>query len=231
MSSHIPNEDMVTMMFQGLGWRSTVSRQRKEMIKKSVFALKLKNTGIAFTSKGIACAIKAHSKANKEKYFLLTHSQVVSQADFNNGQTLTADRYCSNYPKHKEIHRIEISNIPNEKEVDHFAFLPLDKKPEFCLVHDQLGVAAHGETLFAYTFVNRDFVQVRFEYNKENSLYDHKEIIPPAVEDELSMEKLVGAPVIADDSSESPLVVGVLGCLNSKIIRPILFGKHVPFGM
>ena len=224
--------DMATTMFQGLGWPTS----SQENIKKSIYALKMKNN-IGFTSKGIGCAVEARSQDGKvTAYFLLTSIKAVSHKDFADGQTLTADRYCSNFPKHKdkENHRVEISNLPNDKEIDDFAFLPLDKKPEFYLVHNQCKVdgtiTAHGGSLLAYTFVNKTFVQVKFEYNKENSLYERKEIVPPAAEDELSMEKLVGAPVIADDSSDSPLVVGVLGCFESNIFRPILFKKH-PVGM
>lgn len=220
--------DIRVKLFQGLGW----STDKQDNVKKSIYALKMKNN-VGFTPKGMGCAIKLVSP-ELTGFYILTSSGAVSLTSL---EEITVERYCSQYPEHlnKCDHKTEIASSSLHEERDGVVFLAVakEKEPKFFLICDYSkieSISVLEKPLVAFTFVAEKFVQVKFEYSKESSAYEHTEVIPSTAINDLGPEKLVGAPVVVQDNGESPMVVGVLGHSGSENIRPVLFGK-LRFGM
>ena len=135
----------------------------------------------------------------------------------NDAQEITADRYCSQYPKHAKKHRIKIDS---PLEGTGLTFIPLKDKPDkhLKLVGQDMLNESDRELIkqgfSAYMFIERAVVQLDFK--RSQGKYKLTKINPDQQTfDEMSA---IGAPIIFDlFRVKEDIVIGVVGLSGGEL--------------
>lgn len=174
--------------------------------RKNLFVAR---SGPSEQRKGLACSVKIMPK----KFFLVTCTDVANPED----KELIADRFCTQYPKHKNKHRIKIQDIRNDYK---FSFIPLGKIPDtaFPLRETTNGHFRKSCHSFAVTD-NKETERVDWSY--DHSACRHV----PTGHANLEKSTILGSPVLwTDESRDITFVVGVVGTKDDALF-PMFFDK------
>lgn len=179
--------------------------------QKTVFVVK---SGPTEQRKGLACSATKKSG----KFFLVTCTDVANSEDtgIDDSNGLIADRFCTQYPKHKNKHRMKIQDIRNDNK---FSFIPLGKIPDttFPLCETMNGHFKKPCHSFAVTY-NKEPKRVDWSY--DDNAFRHK----PTGHADLEKSTILGSPVLWTDKRDITFVVGVVGSRNGAIF-PMFFDE------
>ena len=193
-----------------------------KITKKAVFLIREMRCGDENTQiKGTACAVNYFDKRSGNcVFFLVTCSEVVAKTD--NQTTLCADRFCSQYPRHQDKHRIHIMANPEHKD---FISIPLEKEADFSSLSLPNFTARHGELNLnlegkisdfrsdckSYTFTGTLFQTTYWKYSTEKQGHYIYKIDPGGAFD-LNIAR--GSPVVS--CKDPGVVIGVVNCSSKK---------------
>ena len=190
--------------------------------RKSLFVV---ISGSGEQRKGMACSVANRSG----KFFLVTCTDVANPVDTarRDGNQLYADRFCTQYPRHKNRHRIQIQDIRNDNK---FSFIPLTEKPDATFPLCESIDERFRKTCHSLVVINNK------EPKRVDWSYDHNTCSHVQTGDEdLDKSAILGAPVLWTDERNTTFVVGVVGSDGHDVI-PMFFdkssikvpGKHSP---
>ena len=172
----------------------------------------------------VACTVK--EERNKKKYQLMTWRK----AEQNDAREITADRYCSQYPKHAKKHR---KKIDSPLEGTGLTFITLKDKPDehLKLIGQDMLNEPEKELIkqgfSAYTFVEGAVVQLDFK--RSRGKYKLSKIDP----DQQGFKEMsaIGAPIIFDlFRAKEDIVIGVVGLSGGELCPVFLKEAGIEIG-
>lgn len=172
----------------------------------------------------MACTVK--EERNKKKYQLMTWRK----AEQNDAREITADRYCSQYPKHAKKHR---KKIDSPLEGTGLTFITLKDKPDehLKLIGQDMLNEPEKELIkqgfSAYTFVEGAVVQLDFK--RSRGKYKLSKIDP----DQQGFKEMsaIGAPIIFDlFRAKEDIVIGVVGLSGGELCPVFLKEAGIEIG-
>lgn len=150
--------------------------------------------------KGLACSVTKRSG----KFFLVTCTDVANAEDIgrNDGNMFNADRFCTQYPKHKKKHRIKIQDIRSDNK---FSFIPLPKIPDTTFPLNETMNGHFREPCHSFAVTDNK------EPKRVDWTYDHitcRHVTTGHAN--LKKSAILGSPVLWTDERKT-FVVGVIG--------------------
>lgn len=161
--------------------------------------------------KGTACSVKTESG----RVFLVTCTDVANPEYIgtNDEESLVADRFCAQYPKHNKKHRIKIQDIHSDGK---FTFIPLSKADD-TFPMKALGHKDHCDSL-SVIGTDVEVVRVKWSYDKRDQKWGKDS------QNDLGNSAILGSPVLWTNGNTT-FVVGVVGSGGGSPL-PIFFEEN-----